>query len=424
MGDLKDALNRTQIVVNLIKANDLESLEHIKDSLPTFVPESENWSLPDSAARHDKIDVFNKFIEWGHKPTKVSIEHLAYNGRLRILKETLNKFPELKDVSEMTVNYSARMGHLHIVKWLVENTEVKCSCNTGDLASEGNHLKVLTYLHQLYIDNPEKFSSDCFCTEKALIPCARTNDVDTLAFLVKTIRLNVKEEVINEAAKYGSLSILKYIHKELHITCDGTTEPLNQACMEGHLKTAKYIRYQMNGYCTRLAMSYASRSNHLRIVRFLNKEMRKVGKKQYVNFVEDSEGDYDLITKSDKYHKVWDEWPINWACEFGNLKVVKLLNEKGKLKYTNYALESACRKGQIEVIKYIFRAMLKCRVTKRITNETYGKKQKELVMKRFKESGNRDRHLPPPISFHTPPPSLINDNKINDNETCNNERVI
>lgn len=388
MSELVNALESTNIVLNLIKTDSLSDLEFIKDSLPIIIPNSNNWTLPDSAARHDKIDIFKKFLEWSHKPTNVSIEHLAFNGRLRVLKETLVDYPELIKVSEMTLNYAAKQGHLHILKWLVENTETLCSCNTGDLASEGNHLKVISYLHQLFIDNPERFSSDCFCTTKALLPCAKSDNIDILSFLTKVVRLPVTLEVIIEAASHGSLRVLKYIHKELHITCDGTTEPLNQACMNGHLKTAKYIRYQMGGYCTRSAMSFSARENRLNIVRFLNKEMRKVGKKQYVNFVEDSEGDYDVTTKSDKFNKVWDEWAINWACEFGNLKVVKLLNEKGKLKYTNYALEAACRKGQIEVIKYIFRLMPKCRVTQEIINQTYGVKQKELVIKRYKQQRN------------------------------------
>ena len=435
MTDLRKALSSTRIVVNLIKANDIESLEHIKDKLPEFVPESKNWSLPDSAARHDKVDVFNKFVEWGHIPTFVSIEHLAYNGRLPTLKKTVKKFPELNKVSEMTLNYAAKNGHLHVLKWLIENTryvneqgevtETNCSCNTGDLAVEKNHLKVLMYLRQLFIDSPERFSSDCFCTQKALLPCAKSNDVKTLEFLVKIVGLSVTEEVITEAARYGSLNVLKYIYEKLHISADSSTDPLNQACIEGHLKTAKYIRHQMNGYCTRSAMAFAARSNHLSIIRFLNKEMKKVGKKDYVNFVEDSTGDYDIVTKTDKHHKVWDEWPINWACEFGHLKVVKLLNEKCKLKYTNYALEAASRNGQTEVIKYILKAMPECKVTKKITNETYGRKQKELVIKKFKETGSRNRHLPPPISFDTPPPPETNsdeERRVTDSDFYDNER--
>jgi len=78
--------------------------------------------------------------------TKGAIDWSARNGHLEIVKWL---FENRKDgFTSISIDFASMNGHLHVVKWFSKNTRVVCSEQTMQFALENNHTTIMKWLHE------------------------------------------------------------------------------------------------------------------------------------------------------------------------------------------------------------------------------------------------------------------------------------
>ena len=75
--------------------------------------------------------------------------------------------------------------------------------------------------------------------------------------------------IMDHAASYGHLDIVKFVHKTHSECCSEWTVDL--AARYGHLDIVKFLHENRNEGCTKWAMDRAAANDHFNIVDFLNK---------------------------------------------------------------------------------------------------------------------------------------------------------
>jgi hypothetical protein len=164
----------------------------------------------------------------------------------KLVKENSAKISAKKSkhlvIRESLIDLAARFGKLSTLKWLYKNTRETCSTWAIDLAAgcqsrySAKHLKVIKFL----------VKKDAKCTYRA----------------------------IDNAAEYGNLNIIKFIHKNVKPSY-ATTSAVDYAAHNGHLKVIKWLLKNRQEGGSILAMSLAAENNHLKVVKWLHKNYDK-----------------------------------------------------------------------------------------------------------------------------------------------------
>jgi hypothetical protein len=122
-------------------------------------------------------------------------------------------------------------GHLEIVKWLHENTDVKCTRWAMDWAAQRGHLDILIWLHENRSEG---------CTVKAM-DCA---------------------------SEEGHLDVVKWLHEHRSEGC--TSYAMDSAAHRGHLEVVKWLHEHTKKGCSHWAMVYATWKGHIDVVKWLH----------------------------------------------------------------------------------------------------------------------------------------------------------
>ena len=115
------------------------------------------------------------------------------------------------------------------------------------------------------------------------------------------------KRVMDNAAYYGHLDIVKFLHENRSEGC--TVWAMNGAAENGHLEMVKFLHEKRTEGCTTYAMIWAAHNGHLNIIKFLHENR--------------SEG----CTKNVMY----------WAANKGYLDIVKFLSAESRNQRCNSA---------------------------------------------------------------------------------------
>ena len=213
------------------------------------------------------------------------------------------------------------------LKFLYEvNTEtrklMKRSTREGELKKKFkvNEMSSISTL-EVALENKSLWPSDwterSFCSQ-----VAKTNKLELLKWIREEKKCEWGEGTINRAAEQGNLEMIKY--------CVANECPIDvRACAEaaryGHLEILKYLHEEVKAPWDGATAYLAAKNGHLHILEYL------------------------VERKFDKYN----EWACELAAENGHLDCLKYLHETAKAPWDEDALYFAHENNHTECVQYL-----------------------------------------------------------------------
>ena len=285
---------------------------------------------------------------------------------------------------EFPILIAAKMGHEHIVEYLVEQgiNDIDTINKVVNIAIENDRFPVIrylidntgvdpytqdengnTFLHFAcqygYLDLVEYFIEKCsydvnFLNESKFAPLHTAicyGHFDIVKYLIEkanadlAIRTNSQRSIIHIACQYNQIEVLNYLlqHpnlpiflKEDHYNSQGKT-PVFLACENGHLEIVKLLheQYQVN-------LSATDNEGHTLIHIACIKNYSEI-----VNYL------IAIPSIREKSKNI----AILWACLYGKLQTLKNLNGSNSFSFSSYAentpLYVAAQAGHINIVDYI-----------------------------------------------------------------------
>lgn len=366
-----------EILKEYIQEDNVEAIKskvRSKNQLQEYI--TDTLTIIDYATRYNALMCFDYFHILGYKATYLSMDYCSAYGNLKACM-LLSEIRKIKG-SVNAVDYAAKNGNTNVVIWLIESGTGTCTHNAFDYACEEGHIEIIKYLHKLYPNNKEIFANEKLYTTCALVNAVKNKHWDIINYLTIVMKIPVTNEAVSEACVHGDIDTLKFFCETLKFSVS-STEPMDQACINGYLEIIEYLREYHLCRCTRRALNYAAKNGHRQIVEFLvnevkpfrnKKELRKL-KKPIIPLFEEPEienlrdsgnfgtnGNMTICsTMKRRYRYSLSDYSeplaLDWACEFGHMRIVKCLTEKLRAHCTNQALNKAAENGHDNIVKYI-----------------------------------------------------------------------
>lgn len=276
----------------------------------------------------------------------------ARNGHLHVVKWLLDEYEgtaiDLEDAVKEEWNL-VENGRFDVIKWFVED----CECLSGMLkddwivstmteAAACANMKMLEYL---YTHRPTHVNlgilhggvySGSIDVLNWLHARGITSEYDILTTAVATGKLEVVQWVHEncdnlvssteamDCAGRQSLEIVRFLHENRPEGC--TPKAMNKAASHGKLDIVKFLQENRSEGCTWTAMAKAARNGHLDVVKFLSRNR--------------SEGNVSIA--------------MNAAASFGRLDVVQWLLETQREECDlQKAIIGAALNGHRDVVAYL-----------------------------------------------------------------------
>ncbi|TMW69296.1 hypothetical protein Poli38472_001452 [Pythium oligandrum] len=172
--------------------------------------------------------------------------------------EVVRFFHEHTDVQCTTdaMDYTAAYGHLDVVKFLYEHRSEGCTTRAMDRSAERGYLEVVQFLHQNRTEG---------CTSEAM---NGVGSLEVVRFLHEHRTEGCTTDAMDSAAALGHPDIVRFLHE--HRTEGCTTNAMDEAAAEGHLDVVRFLHEHRSEGCTTGAMGEAAERGHLEIVQFLH----------------------------------------------------------------------------------------------------------------------------------------------------------
>ena len=149
---------------------------------------------------------------------------------------------------------AAKAGHLHLIRNLEKKNKI-CTSKGIDWAVEFQHEDIFYYL----------LSQKIQCSDKALEDVAFNGNTNILNKMFE-LRMPFNSRHVDIAASKGHFNSIKIFYKN-GVKCSYNGS--NDACLEGHIKTIKYLYKKQKLRCTEYGLCLAVKNNHLKIVKHL-----------------------------------------------------------------------------------------------------------------------------------------------------------
>lgn len=227
--------------------------------------------------------------------------------------------------------------------------------NLSDLACKAVNLPVLNLLHE----KNRKFT--VYTMEEAI----RARNLDIVKFLCKYRRETIGDINIMEfASRIGCLDIVKFLYETFPENHWNINYALSGASSNGHYEIVKffYESFHVSNWNATDLLSRAFKHDHYEIMRYIvDKELDKVSQKKEKLTIEKDfrrlleENNLDELSRlldEDKTDKINGEYLSRFACNAGNLPVLKLLYERNR-KFHDRIVYAAILGDFLEIVKFL-----------------------------------------------------------------------
>ncbi|KAG7381519.1 hypothetical protein PHYBOEH_010880 [Phytophthora boehmeriae] len=194
----------------------------------------------------------------------LAAHHAAAAGHLHVIRWFVENhrsyFSNLRDGCLSPIDRAAQFGHLDAVIWLYTNVDEGCSSSTLDLAAQCGQVEVLRWLHK---------NTSEVCSGAAMVDAAAHNKVGTVKWLYRHGYHENAHAAILSAAEHGHVPVVKWLCKQ------GRND---DALRCGQLDVVKWlckrmIQLELDGesYNCRVALQLATSQSHGHVVAWLAK---------------------------------------------------------------------------------------------------------------------------------------------------------
>ena len=212
--------------------------------------------------------------------------------------------------------------------------------NSASIPINIHYIKSLRYCLYLYYD-------------KSVIDCAAKNGyLSVIKWITKKNNRGCTTAAMDYAAMNGHLSVVKWLHKHRKEGC--TTAAMDYAAMNGHLHVIQWLYYNRTEGCTRKAFENAIYNGHLHVVQWLYNNT-SINYRFTLSDIELAINRNHLelfVWLYEHYYFIGYIYPIDYAAEKGNIKLVKWLHYNG-YESTTKAMDYAAANGHLNIVKWL-----------------------------------------------------------------------
>lgn len=273
------------VICGALKLGDVELAQ-------LFMPPGRN--LFDYAFDCPHPDVIELMLEGGHlernqNASAIAIVSLAAHGRLDLLERVAKIYtpPPTDDIIwldhwRQAMVEAIKRDDLPLLQWLVQLPSGRMLLENktlGDqasrmlgLAASNGCVEIMQFLH-------EEGIADGY--EDALVKGVRSGHLHAVKWLLPRVKRPTNENLMDEAAKCGQLTILQYFHSsdsssraaatlELIRSKGCTTFAMDHAAVNEYLDVVQWLHFNRLEGCTTEAMDLAAKGGHLHVLQWLH----------------------------------------------------------------------------------------------------------------------------------------------------------
>ncbi|EFA75795.1 hypothetical protein PPL_10850 [Heterostelium album PN500] len=248
-------------------------------------------------------------------PNTASMTTCTGKASVTLLKYLLDNDPNQK-LSENDIDGAARSGNVDVVRYLHENTTVRCTTDAMNNGAIDGHYEIVKFLNENRSEG---------CTSEAM-----------------------------DFAAYGYLDVVKYLHENRTEGC--SEQAMLSASTRGHLEILKFLQENRTEGCSQSILDDTMRYGQFETFRYL------LEKRPYLTY---------SPSAMDNAARCKDTTALQWfkdnttlrvtidayrhAIDQANLPIVKWIHENTSQAIPASALEEAinCKKRDLAIIKYL-----------------------------------------------------------------------
>lgn len=325
------------------------------------------YNAIDELSRNGYIDIIKWFHNNNGNCTERAMDWAAENGHQNVV-EWLH-YNRDEGCTFRAMNLAAQNGYLKIVKFLNENRKEGCIARALDLATIYGHLEIVNYFYESNNNNNKiikraRYWANEYNQDHIIKWCKNPQINTTLQstkyqpkivplitqYSIDTYKININN--INELARDGRLKEIKILHIQHPCSERWTTAVIDNAAIEGHYETVKFLLANRNEGYTEDAIEIAMYNGDLDIVELLNNYKEKCQKgywNQYGVFIEG-----EFINKSDEYLSDY----LTHLFDIGNLYKIQTIYDITNITNKNisiyYIFWAALNTNNIDLIEWLY----------------------------------------------------------------------
>jgi hypothetical protein len=230
------------------------------------------------------------------------------------------------DFYKKCIVYAVKSNKLEMVQWVHENLDVTENNGAMDAAIGKGLTDIVFYLHSF---------SDYKVTSIGIANAMKEISIETLKWVRENYPSASFRNRTEDAARYGRLDILQWMHKEgLYNRC--APFGLSNAAKYGHLEVLKWLHEHEHDEYTHYAMDEAAENGHLDVVIWLH-ENTKAGCTEYA-YVKTLENGFLSV--------------VVWLHE-NKKQHIKIKRKNEPTVYFSHVIEKVAKNGHLEVLQWM-----------------------------------------------------------------------
>jgi len=243
----------------------------------------------------------------------------------------------------LLIDMASTGNHLDTLQWLHSHRQDGCTNHAILQAINRGHLEAVKWLHlNNYVNLPLHKLINC---------AARARHHSIVLWLHIFKGAPITSVVLESAAEAGNLYELTYLVEEASPSVILNSRLINCAAKEGHLDTLHWLQDRGFMNCTSEALELAAEGGYLQVLEWLY----RLG----LDFTEDtlniaaSRGHFEVVQWLHHHGATCTTWAMDAAAANGHIHVLKWLHENRTEGCTNDAMDSASSNGELAVIKWL-----------------------------------------------------------------------
>ncbi|GLE08603.1 hypothetical protein PINS_up019888 [Pythium insidiosum] len=245
---------------------------------------------------------------------------------------------------QRAMDKAAQYGHLHVLQYLCDTSESRCSYEAMDEAASQGHLAVVRFLYETVGMREMSWAQRL---------AAAAGHVDVLQFFHDAGVAEWSTDILRHAVHFGRVSVVRWLRETRPAVAFEPTilDSLSPSCAT--LEMAQYLHDHAMGGATTDAMDHAAAAGALDAVRFLH-EHRREGCTAAAMDRAAAGGHVDVVAFL--HHSRTEgctTLAMDEAAMRGHLEVVRFLHAHRHEGCTAAALEDAVREGHLEVVRFL-----------------------------------------------------------------------
>lgn len=192
-----------------------------------------------------------------------ALEGVVRAGNLQMVQWLFANYKEIFEASGYyPMTLAAIHGHLHVVKWLLENQSEDCTINAVDIAAKFGHFDIVKFL----IENRSEGH-----TTEAVDNAASNGHLEILKYFVCTRHMHCNDRAVEKAAANGHFHILLWLRMRGYSNFSENT--LTEAVTSGHLRIVKYLCVQCKLRVSNQLLAVAEARNDFVMMEWIMKRL-------------------------------------------------------------------------------------------------------------------------------------------------------